>query len=67
MNENEKHELDVKRVYVVDESNEAAWSLMLKICRNGVKNGAVIPISKEEFMALKDAVIILDLKICVNS
>lgn len=52
------YELHKKAVYVVDRDNEAAWSLMRKLCEHS-KPGAVIPVTHEEFEVLRDGVIVL--------
>ena len=49
-----------KAVFVVDESNQEARALMIKLCEN-YREGAVIFVSAQEFEALKDAVMVLDL------
>jgi len=52
-------ELDKKDVFIVDKSNKAAKSLMMKLCKD-CKPGAVIFVTDEEFAALKTGVIRLE-------
>ena len=52
------YELHKKAIYVVDRDNEAAWSVMRKIADN-CKPGAVIPVTAEEFEALRDGVMVV--------
>jgi len=49
-------ELDKKDCFIVDGSNEAARSLMTKLCKNA-RPGAVILVTNEEFECLKNSVI----------
>jgi len=49
-------ELQKKDCFIVDESNKAAKSLMIKLCEN-VKPGVVIFVTREEFDCLKESVI----------
>lgn len=51
--------IDSQLVYVVDKSNEAAWSVARKICESPPRSGQFIPVSHEEFEALKSGVIAL--------
>jgi hypothetical protein len=52
------YELYRKAVYVVDISNRAAWSVMMKLAED-CRPGCVIPVTAEEFDALKDGIIVL--------
>jgi len=49
-------ELNSKDIFIVDSSNEAAKSLMLKLAGNA-KSGAIIFITNEEFKCLESGVI----------
>ena len=44
--------------YFVKRSDAAAWSVMKKMCKN-YRPGAVIPVTDEEFTALRKSVIII--------
>ena len=52
------HEFDKQLCYVVNRDDEAAWSAMMKIIKNPGP-GAIIPLSQEEFDALKEYVLVL--------
>jgi hypothetical protein len=52
-------EIDKQLVYVVDRDNEAAWSVVRAICEAQPRPGQFIPVSAEEFEALKSGVIAL--------
>lgn len=52
-------ELDKQLVYVVDRDNKAAWSAVLKIVESQPRPGQFIPLSADEFQALKSGVLAL--------
>lgn len=52
------YELYKKAVYVVNRDNKAAWSAMLKLAAN-CQPGKIIPVTGDEFQAIKDGMIIL--------
>lgn len=54
-------ELDTQLVYAVDRNNEAAWAAMMKICQERLRPGQVIPLSADEFAALKSGVLVLQM------
>ncbi len=53
--------LPAKDLYVVDKSDEAAMAVVRKICTERRKFGAMVPVTHEEFEALKGAVIRIEL------
>jgi hypothetical protein len=53
--------IDSQLVYVVDRDNEAAWSVARKICESRPRSGQFVPVTAEEFEALKSGVIALAL------
>lgn len=53
-----EHEFDKQLCYAVNRNDEAAWNCMMKIIKNP-KPGAVIPLTQEEFDALKESVLVL--------
>lgn len=52
-------ELEKKNVCVVDQSNESARSLMMKLAKSA-KPGAVIYVTEDEFEVLRTGVIQID-------
>ena len=55
-------EISRQRVYVVNRENPAAWSAVVKIAaRHNMKPGSVIPLTQDEFDALKDDIVCLEL------
>lgn len=53
------HEIDRQLVYVVDRDNAAAWSVAIKLCERTPRPGQFIPVTAEEFEALKSGVLAL--------
>lgn len=58
---NDAIELPKKHVFVVDKNNKSAMAVMMKLCRNKLQHGSVVTVTPEEFDALKDGVLILDI------
>jgi hypothetical protein len=54
-------QLDKQLVYAVDRDNQAAWSAVMKIVQAKPRPGQFIPLSADEFEALKSGVIALTL------
>jgi hypothetical protein len=53
--------IDKPLVYVVDRDNAAAWSVAMKICQAQPRPGQFIPVTAEEFEALKSGVIAIQM------
>lgn len=53
-------EFDKQLVYAINRDDDAAWSCMMKIIKNP-RPGAIIPLTQEEFDALKESVLVLQL------
>lgn len=53
--------LDRQLVYVVDRDNRDAWEAMMEICLHGPRPGQVIPVTAEQFAALKSGVLVIQM------
>lgn len=54
-------EIDTQLVYAVDRENEAAWTAFMKILEARPRPGSVIPLSRDEFEAIKSGAMVLAL------
>lgn len=54
-------QFDKQLVYAVNRDNEAAWRAVMKIAGSAPLPGQLIPLSHEEFTAIKDGVFVLKL------
>jgi hypothetical protein len=51
--------IDTQLVYIVDRDNKAAWSAYMKIIESRPRPGSIIPLTHEEFEAVRSGSIAL--------